>query len=146
MTTKRGDAQIESQARTRAAADPSAAPVADPGSASRSLASDIRRYGEDLEQRYVAARDAWTKAMRAANSGRPAHMASLAIAQEAYEAVAAERERWLASGRVAIPVEPEPKEHTLHVAIAQQLEWRRVLDREKPGGLFSRIRRRLGGH
>src|SRR6188474_2137121 len=45
---------------------------------------------EEADARYVAARDAWTAAMRAANSGRSADLASLAIAQEAYEAAAAE--------------------------------------------------------
>jgi hypothetical protein len=100
---------------------------------------------EQAEQRYVAARDAWTAAMRAASSGRPADLASLAIAQEAYEAAAAERERWLSGGRIAIPVESEDTRHSLDVAVGQELEWRRVRHHEPEGGLLSRVRRRLFG-
>jgi hypothetical protein len=44
------------------------------------------RSPEEAEARYVAARDAWTAAMRAANSGRPADLATLAVAQDAFEA------------------------------------------------------------
>ena len=83
--------------------------------------------------------------MRAAGSGRPADMASLAIAQEAYEAVSAEREHWLASGRVAIPVDPAPKRDQIEIAVGQELEWRRVLARDTRRGLFTRIRDRLSG-
>ena len=104
---------------------------------------DAASYGQDLEERYVAARDAWTRAMQAASSGRPADMASLAIAQQAYEAIAAEREDWLASGRVAIPIEPSPKRHDIEIAVGQELAWRRVQQQEARSGLFTRIRRRL---
>ena len=137
-------AELESQG-------PAASPVGPPPPPStsrapaRTLSTDISRFGEDLEQQYIAARDAWTKAMRAAGSGRPADMASLAIAQEAYETVAAERERWLASGRVAIPVEPPPKRGQIEIAVGQELEWRRVLAGNTRRGLFARIRKRLGG-
>jgi hypothetical protein len=114
--------------------------------AAHDVAADIRRYDEDLEARYVAARNAWTLAMRIASSGRPADLASLAIAQEAYEAIADERERWLTSERHAIPVQPESKGHTIEVAVGQELAWRRVLEQKPPPrGFLGRIRRRLGG-
>ena len=143
--TKRNAAEVESQARRRSPADPSQ-PAAGPARTAHSLASDFHRYGEDLESRYVAARDAWIQAMRAAGSGRPADMASLALAQETYETVAAEREHWLATGPIGIPIEPQPKRETIEVAVGQELEWRRVLEHQSRPGLFARIRRRLGGH
>jgi hypothetical protein len=111
----------------------------------RAIADEIRRHGEDLENRYVAARDAWTRAMRTASSGKPADMASLAIAQEAYEAVTEEREHWLAGGKIVIPIERDPEHHDIEVAVGQELEWRRVLAPPKKPGFFGRIRRRLGG-
>jgi hypothetical protein len=83
--------------------------------------------------------------MRVASSGKPADMASLAIAQEAFEAVSEEREQWLAGDRLAIPIEPDTSHHDLEVAVGQELEWRRVLEPPKPSGLVARIRRRLGG-
>lgn len=121
-------------------------PPAEAGrAADRALAVEIRRYGEDLESRYVAARETWTRAMRAASSGKPADMASLAIAQEAYEAVTEEREHWLAGGRIAIPAAPDPTHRDIEVAVGQELEWRRVLAPPRRSGFFSRIRQRLGG-
>lgn len=78
---------------------------------------------EDAEARYVAARDAWTNAMRAAASGRPAFLATLAVAQEAYEAALAERDRWASGARVAIPVESDrPK--SIESVVGQELTWR----------------------
>lgn len=101
---------------------------------------------EDAEAAYVFARDAWTGAMRAANSGRAADMASLAIAQEAYEAAAAERDRWSASTRVAIPVEPAESRSDLDAVVGQSLEWRKVHEQEPAaGGLIGLIRRIFGG-
>jgi hypothetical protein len=101
---------------------------------------------EDVENRYVAARDAWTAAMRASSSGRPADLASLAIAQEAYEAAAAERERWESSGRVAIPVEPEVARNVLEAAVGQELAWRKVRHHEpQRRGIGARLRRLFGG-
>jgi hypothetical protein len=139
---KRNTTELDATASARTA--PDALPHgADPAVTQRAV--DIARYGQDLEARYVAARDDWTRAMRAASSGRPADMASLAIAQQAYEIVAAEREHWLASGRIAIPVEPAPKSSEIEVALGQELEWRRVLEREEPRGFIARIKRRLGG-
>jgi hypothetical protein len=121
-----------------------AAPRATTRTSSHDAIADARRYGQELEARYVAARNAWTLAMRVADSGRTADLASLAIAQEAYEAVAAERERWIAGGPRAIPVEPESKDHNIEVAVGQELAWRRVLEPKRPG-LLARVRRRLGG-
>jgi len=83
--------------------------------------------------------------MHLANSGRSADMASLAIAQEAYETVMAERERWLASSRVAVPIEAPDTRHTIEIAIEQELEWRRVHEPPPPTGIFGRIRRRFRG-
>jgi hypothetical protein len=100
---------------------------------------------EEAEVRYVAARDAWTAAMRAANSGRPADLASLAIAQEAYEAAVAERDRWHTGTKVAIPVESETRS-AIEAAAGQEIAWRQVLHPDQPkGGVLSRIRRRLTG-
>jgi hypothetical protein len=117
------------------------------GAPSSALAQ--RRHGprtrQEVEQRYVAARETWVAAMRAANSGRPADLAALAIAQEAYEAAAAERTRWESSGRVAIPVEPEP-EQKLGAVVGQEVAWRQVrhID-DKPTGILGRLRRRMRG-
>jgi hypothetical protein len=100
---------------------------------------------DEAEARYIAARDAWTQAMRAASSGRPADLASLAIAQESYEAAHAERERWISGVTVAIPVQPEHHDRELEAAITHELAWRVVLDPPKPEGVFTRLRRRIGG-
>lgn len=133
---------------TRAATAPSAAPVPPPfpGTFGHSALTQ-RRMGphsrEEAEERYVAARDAWTKAMRAANSGRPADLASLALAQEAYEAAAAERERWNSDGRVAIPIQPQER-RGLDAIVGQELEWRRIHTHHEPAGLLGRLKRRLG--
>jgi len=100
---------------------------------------------EEADARYVAARDEWTKAMRAANSGRPADLASLAIAQEAYEVAVAERDRWHTGTKVAIPVDTETRSG-IEAAVGHELAWRQVLHPEpQKGGVFSRIRRRLSG-
>ena len=110
------------------------------------LAAEIAAYGEDVEHRYLTARDAWLKAMHAANSGRPADLAKLAIAQEAYEAVATEREHWIESGRVAIPIRDDGERHDVEIAVDQGLAWRQVLAKPPRLGIVGRIRRRLGGH
>ena len=98
---------------------------------------------EQVEEQYVSARDAWTKAMRAASSGRPADLASLAIAQEAYETIAAERERWISGARVAIPIESGPR-RDLEAAVGQEMAWRKVHNHDKPEGLLGRLKRRIG--
>lgn len=79
----------------------------------------------DAEERYVAARDAWTAAMRAASSGKAADLASLAITQETYETVAAEREKWLSGERLAIPIQPETTQRGVNAAVGQELAWTR---------------------
>lgn len=101
---------------------------------------------EEAEERYVATRDAWIAAMRKANSGRSADLASLAIAQEAYELATAEVERWRSGVKVAIKIEPDAKLHHLETAIGQELAWRRVHQhQEKPPGPLARAIRRLTG-
>ncbi len=141
---KRRVAELEAQGPAASPVDPPSPSIANRAPA-HTLSADIGRHGKELEERYIAARDRWTAAMRAAGSGRPADMASLAIAQEAYETVSAEREQWLANGRVAIPVDPAPKRSQIEIAVGQELEWRRVLSGEPRRGLFARIRDRLGG-
>ena len=100
---------------------------------------------EEAEARYVAARDAWTAAMRRANSGRAADLASLAIAQEAYEAALAEVELWRSGHRIPIPVQAE-RSVGIEVAVGQELEWRRLHTPEEPRpGFLARLRRRISG-
>ena len=100
---------------------------------------------EEAEARYVEARDAWTAAMRRANSGRPAHLASLAIAQEAYEAALAEVEQWRSGHRIPIPVQAE-RSVGIEVAVEQELEWRRLHAPDEPRpGFLARLRRRISG-
>jgi len=142
---KREATEIESQAVPAATPVVSPARAIDVSSAAQTLAGDIRQYGADLELRYVAARDAWKVAMRAASSGRSKDLASLAIAQQAYEEVAAEREHWLAGGRIALPIEPDPERRDIEVAVGQELEWRKVLHPTKARGFLGRIKDRLGG-
>lgn len=109
------------------------------------------RTQEDVEERYVAARGAWTAAMRAAQSGRPADLAALAIAQDAYETALAEKQRWDAAPRVAIPIVPD-RPHGIDAIVGQELSWRRVheLDQEhqesqsRPKGLRGLFRRLRG--
>lgn len=98
----------------------------------------------EAEKHYVACRDAWTSAMRAAASGRPADMATLAICQEAFEAASAERDRWLSGARVAIGID-SAHEHAAHeraaieVVVDQALAWQDVHDHEKPRGFLGRL-------
>ena len=141
---KRTTAELDPQASSAAPEPPP--PITHPTAAARGeVARGGASYAQDLEDRYVAARDAWTHAMHAANSGRPADMASLAIAQEAYEVVADERERWIATGHVAIPIQPSEPRHDIEIAVGQEVEWRRVHEHQPKLGLMARIRRRLGG-
>lgn len=120
--------------RSRRPATPAGTPVVGP----RSL--------EEAEDRYVAARDAWVAAMRKANSGRSADLASLAITQEAYELATAEVGRWRSGAVVAIKIEPEAKRHEVETAIGQELAWRRVHEHhEPPPGPVGRFFRRITG-
>ncbi|HEX5040095.1 MAG TPA: hypothetical protein VFW95_08180 [Candidatus Limnocylindria bacterium] len=103
------------------------------------------RSAAEAEERYVVARDAWTAAMRAANSGRAADLASLAITQQVYEAAVAERELWHTGTKVAITVDAETRSG-VEAAVGQELAWRKVLHPEaQKGGVLSRVRRRLFG-
>lgn len=101
---------------------------------------------EQVEERYVAAREAWRAAMKAANSGRAADLAALAIAQDAYEAAAAEKAQWDSGARVEIHVQPEAPHRDLNAVVGNELAWRRVrtVD-EAPASLAGRLRRRLFG-
>ena len=106
------------------------------------------RSREDAEQRYDGAREAWTAAMKAANSGRSSDLAALAMAQEAYEEALADRERWASSPSVAIPVTDE-RPSGLEAVVGQELSWRRVHEQERARkqhrglrGLVRRITRR----
>lgn len=84
--------------------------------------------------------------MRTATSGRPADLAALAIAQEAYEEALADRERMASSPSVSIPV-GEERPNGLDAVVGQELSWRRVHERERerireqPKGLRGLIRR-----
>jgi hypothetical protein len=104
---------------------------------------------QEVEAAYEAARLEWTAAMRAARTGKPADMAALAIAQEAYENALAEKRRWDAAPKVAIPIESE-RPRGIDAIVDQELARRRVkeLDEQhrahKPGGL-GRLVRRLRG-
>ena len=94
----------------------------------------------------MAARDAWLAAMRKANSGRSADLASLALTQGAYEQATAEVESWRSGVKVAIAIKPDAKLHNLEAAIGQELAWRRVhRQKEKRPGPLARALRRLTG-
>jgi len=103
---------------------------------------------EEAEERYVRAREAWTAAMRTANSGRASDLAALAMAQEVYEDALADRERWASSPSVARPV-GEERPSGLEAVVGQELSWRRVHEherrveheRERPRGLRGLVRR-----
>jgi hypothetical protein len=101
---------------------------------------------EEAEDRYVVVRDAWTAAMRRCSSGRAADLASLAIAQEAYELASAEVVRWRSGVRVAVPVVRDAPRTGLEVAIGQEMAWRRVHEHqeETPRPLLRLIRRLTG--
>ena len=138
---RRHPAQLD--ARTPAPSSPgSMAPNAEP--AQEPIGRSPARSREEAEARYVVARNAWTAAMRSANSGRPADLASLALAQEAYEAAVAEREGWI-DGRVKRPVDHEEPSRKLEVAVGQELAWRKIHQPPPPApGLVGRLRRRFG--
>ncbi len=111
-------------------------------------ASQRAQSAEEAEQRYVAARDAWTKAMRACSSGRPADLAALAVAQEAYEEALAEQERWASGAALAsIPVQPD-RPSSLNGIVEQEMARRRVQELEaasqRPKGIRGFFRRRRG--
>ncbi len=101
---------------------------------------------DEAEAAYIAARDAWTAAMRASSTGRAADLAALAIAQEAYEAAAAERDRWARHQPVAIPIDGSAARRDLDIVVGQEAEWHRLTDRDTGGGgLIAKVKRLLGG-
>ena len=101
--------------------------------------SDAPRSREEAEERYVAARTVWVDAMHKASSGKPADLASLAIAQEAYERAAVDRTRWANGPRAHVPVEAAPKRN-VEIALGQELAWRRVRETEgRRRGLIGRL-------
>ncbi len=84
--------------------------------------------------------------MRASASGRAADLASLALAQEAYEAAVADREYWLsAPARTPIPVDPDETRRGIEIVVGQGAEWRRVKDHEPVGGIRGLFKRLFGG-
>jgi hypothetical protein len=106
------------------------------------------RTREEAEEHYIAARNAWTAAMRAAGGGRASDLAALAIAQDDYEAALAERERWPSSPPVAVPTETD-RPSGIDVVVGQELSWRRVYEHKRERakatgirGFFSRLTRR----
>ena len=103
---------------------------------------------EEAEANYVTARDAWVGAMRRCKSGRAADLASLAIAQDAYELSTAEVERWRSGERVAIAIAPEARRAGLEAAIGQEMAWRRVheVKPKEPGPIARALRRVTGRH
>ena len=109
---------------------------------------DAPRSRGEAEARYADARDAWIVTMRKANSGRPADLASLAIAQQAYELAMADVERWRSGAMVAFSIEPENHVHELQTAVGQEFAWRRVheLQQEKRPGPLGRLVRRFTRH
>ena len=141
------DSSADAPTADQAASPPApAAPRRDAGAPSRQPPSRPRSL-EEAEAQYVTARDAWTAAMRRANSGRSADLALLAITQEAYELAAAEVERWRSGATVAIAIDPGAKRAHLETAIGQEMAWRRVhaSSLEKRPGLLARLKRRLSG-
>jgi hypothetical protein len=141
----------EADAGARPAVDPAAVVPAPtrmtpptPGSHAREATAPRSR--EEAETQYIAVRNAWTLAMHRASSGRSADLASLAIAQQAYEEAVAERERWETGNRLAIPIEPDPRT-SVEVIVGQDLAWQRVHEAEqrRRPGVLSRLARRIKG-
>jgi hypothetical protein len=92
----------------------------------------------------VDARDAWSAAMHRASSGRPADLASLAIAQQAYEEATAERDRWQNGTRAAIKIEPEDDRTPIDIVVGQEFAWRRVHESgQRAPSLLGRLARRI---
>lgn len=122
---------------------PSAPRVSRPSDATREGRGATARSRAEAHEMHETARDAWIAAMRAAGSGRPADLAALAIVQEAYEAAAAERDRWDASGgRMNIPIEPETRS-PVDAVVGQELAWREVRAPRREPGFVGRLLRRL---
>lgn len=103
----------------------------------------------EVDAEYEAARNAWTAAMRMAQSGRPADLAALAMAQESYEAALSEKRRWDASPR-AVAIEAD-RPRGIEAIVSNELARRRLHEledqqrNEKPKGLRGILRRLRGG-
>jgi hypothetical protein len=139
----------EADTGTRPAVDPAAVVPAPfrrtpPASGRHARPATAPRSREEAEAQYIAARNAWTLAMHRALSGRSADLASLAIAQEAYEEAVAERELWETGTRLAVPVEPDPRT-SVEVIVGQNLAWQRVREAEQQRrpGVLTRLARRI---
>lgn len=130
-------------ARRRRASQRSAGPTEAAPSPSTAPRRASARTCVEAQTAYVTARDAWTSAMKAAASGRPADLAALAIAQETYEAAMGEWDRWESGQRVAITVEQTTS--SVGTVVDQELAWRKLHEPEQRPGLIRRIVRRLGG-
>lgn len=135
----------------RSGAEQDAADQAAPPSPAHRRAAPVQHEAvrphtrQEAEAQYVAARDAWIAAMRRASSGKPAHLATLAITQEAFEAAAAEVELWRTGVRIPVPVQPE-RAVGIEVVVGQELTWREIHQHEeKRPGLLGRLRNRLNG-
>jgi hypothetical protein len=102
------------------------------------------RSRTEAHEHYLNTRDAWLRTMKLASSGRPADLAALAIAQEAYEAAAAEWERWESGSRVAIAIDTE-KDASVGAVVDQEIKWRALHDHDRSSGLIGRITKRLRG-
>lgn len=86
--------------------------------------------------------------MKAANSGRTADLASLAITQEAYEAASVERSRWIQAApttRTAIPVNRAGGTSEIDMVVRQELDWKRVQNEPPPQRGFKRFVKRVLG-
>ena len=144
MSLRRAAESRAEAAKTNRPAVPAQAEVRPPADAPAPPPQTTPRSIEEAEARYIACRDAWTAAMRAANSGRPADLASLAIAQGAFEEATAELQAWRSGSKVAIPIQPERNTAGLQAAINQEIAWRRMHE-PKPtqGGALSRLVRKV---
>lgn len=138
-TSRPADAHGANAARTESANAPAKRIGSAMGSSGLSQRISAPQSLAEAEARYVSCRDAWTAAMKAAASGRPADMATLAICQEEYEAATHERDRWLTGARIAIPVEPEAERASIDVVVEQTMAWRDVHHHEKPRGVLGRL-------
>lgn len=140
---RRSDALAGTEPAEAATARPASHGLDGTGHASPVERHSLPRNLAEAEERYVAARDAWTRAMRDANSGRPADLAALALAQESFEAAVAERDRWRAAPNVAIPVDPEDRRRDVEAIVGQELAWRRMREedqaRARRRGLLGRL-------
>ena len=134
------DRRLSTDARTAADTDApaSGAPLRQAPAPATPLSARLARprSPEEAEERYLACRNEWTTAMRTASSGKPADLAALAMAQQAYEEALAEHQRWQAGPRTPMPVQPD-RPRGIDAVVGQELSWRRIHehDQEKPRGL-----------